>query len=80
MAKLPTLPIFYYLDHFVEMLEFVRPIRLQVEQTNVADVLHQAVTVAESKVPRGEIGVNVEIENPRLSPRYAVRGKRGRQP
>ena len=26
----------------VEMLEFVRPVRLQVEHTNIADVLHQA--------------------------------------
>jgi signal transduction histidine kinase len=46
----------------VEMLEFVRPIRLQVEQTDMADVLHQAVTLAESKVARGEIAVNVNIE------------------
>ena len=37
----------------VEMLEFVRPVRLQVEHTNIADVLHQAVTLAESKAPRG---------------------------
>ena len=33
----------------VEMLEFVRPIRLQVEQTDLADVLHQAITLAESE-------------------------------
>src|SRR5262252_146319 len=31
----------------VEMLEFVRPIRLQVERTTVADVIHQAVMMAE---------------------------------
>ena len=31
----------------VEMLEFVRPIRLQVERTDLADVLQQAVTLAE---------------------------------
>ena len=31
----------------VEMLEFVRPVRLQVERTDIADVLHQAVTMAE---------------------------------
>src|SRR5262245_45873794 len=37
----------------VEMLEFVRPIRLQVERTNLADVLHQAATLAETKVTRG---------------------------
>jgi signal transduction histidine kinase len=46
----------------VEMLEFVRPIRLQVERTDVADVLHQAVTLAESKVPRGEIAVHLDVQ------------------
>jgi signal transduction histidine kinase len=43
----------------VEMLEFVRPIRLQVERTDIGDVLHQAVTLAESKATRGEIAVEV---------------------
>jgi signal transduction histidine kinase len=51
----------------VEMLEFVRPIRLQVEPTSVADVLDQAVTLAESKVPRGGIDVTVTVE-PALPP------------
>ena len=46
----------------VEMLEFVRPVRLQVERTDLADVLHQAVTLAESKVARREVEVRVEIE------------------
>jgi signal transduction histidine kinase len=41
----------------VEMLEFVRPIRLQVEQTDIVQVLNQSITNAESKVPRR----NVEI-------------------
>src|SRR5207249_814817 len=45
----------------VEMLEFVRPIRLQVERTDVGDVLHQAVTLAESKVKRGEVSVELEV-------------------
>lgn len=45
----------------VEMLEFVRPIRLQVERTDVADVLHQAVTLAESKAKRGEVAVDLAI-------------------
>jgi signal transduction histidine kinase len=45
----------------VEMLEFVRPIRLQVERTDVADVLHQAVTLAENKVSRGNVSVAVNI-------------------
>lgn len=45
----------------VEMLEFVRPIRLQVEKTSVAEVLHQAITLAESKAPRGDVAVDVRI-------------------
>jgi len=45
----------------VEMLEFVRPIRLQVERTDIGDVLHQAVTLAENKVPRRAVTVNVEV-------------------
>jgi signal transduction histidine kinase len=45
----------------VEMLEFVRPVRLQVEQTDVADVLNQAVTLAESKASRGSIEVTVDV-------------------
>jgi PAS domain S-box-containing protein len=46
----------------VEMLEFVRPIRLQVERTNLTDVLHQAITLAETKVARGGAAVALEIE------------------
>jgi signal transduction histidine kinase len=46
----------------VEMLEFVRPVRLQVERTDVADVLQQSVTMAESKAPRGEVAVLVTVE------------------
>jgi PAS domain S-box-containing protein len=45
----------------VEMLEFVRPVRLQVEHTNIADVLHQAVTLAETKATRGEVTVTLDI-------------------
>src|SRR5438874_706815 len=41
----------------VEMLEFVRPVRLQVERTDLADVLHQAVTLAETKAPRRGVAV-----------------------
>src|SRR5580765_4862376 len=44
----------------VEMLEFVRPVRLQVEHTDIADILHQAVTMAESKTPRGGVAVTIE--------------------
>ena len=44
------------------MLEFVRPVRLQVEQTDLGQVLHQAITLAESKVPRGGVEVAVDID------------------
>jgi signal transduction histidine kinase len=46
----------------VEMLEFVRPVRLQVERTDLADVLQQSVTMAESKVPRREVTVTMNLE------------------
>jgi len=46
----------------VEMLEFVRPVRLQVERTDVAEILHQAVTLAESKVTRGGTVVSLDVE------------------
>ncbi len=45
----------------VEMLEFVRPIRLQVERTDITQVLQQSVTNAESKVPRGDIIVEIDV-------------------
>jgi nitrogen-specific signal transduction histidine kinase len=45
----------------VEMLEFVRPIRLQVEHTRLAEVLHQALTLAETKVPRRDIVVSIDL-------------------
>jgi signal transduction histidine kinase len=47
----------------VEMLEYVRPVRLQVERTDVGDVLQQSVTMAESKVPRGGVNVVLEVED-----------------
>ncbi len=46
----------------IEVLEFVRPIRLQVEQTSMAQVLHDAVTMAERKVERGEVAVTMNLE------------------
>src|SRR5438132_1666112 len=45
----------------VEMLEFVRPIRLQVERTDLAEVLHQAITLAETKARRGEISLKLDL-------------------
>ena len=46
-----------------EALEFVRPIRLQVEHTAISDVLQNAVTLAETKVPRREIGLSIQIDD-----------------
>jgi PAS domain S-box-containing protein len=46
----------------LEVLEFVRPIRLEVEHTSIADVLQQAVTTAESKAQRGETAVRMQVK------------------
>ena len=45
----------------VEMLEFVRPIRLQVERTDLGDVLHKAITLAEGKAARGGVSVHLDV-------------------
>jgi nitrogen-specific signal transduction histidine kinase len=45
-----------------EALEFVRPIRLQVERTAIADVLQNAITLAETKIPRREITLKLKID------------------
>jgi len=45
-----------------EALEFVRPIRLQVERTAIAEVLQSAVSLAETKVPRREIGLQLRVD------------------
>ena len=45
----------------VEMLEFVRPIRLQLERIDIGEVIHQAVSLAETKAARGDIAVTVEL-------------------
>jgi signal transduction histidine kinase len=44
-----------------EMLDFVRPIRLQVERTDLVEVLNQAVTLAESQAPRGDVLVELDL-------------------
>jgi signal transduction histidine kinase len=44
-----------------DVLEFVRPIRLEVERVALPDVLHDAVLMAESHVPRGSITVAVQL-------------------
>jgi signal transduction histidine kinase len=44
-----------------EVLEFVRPIRLQVEHTGVSEALNAAVQLADTKAARGSIAVAVEM-------------------
>src|SRR3954462_362000 len=46
----------------VEMLEFVRPVRLQVERTDLSDVIQQSVTMAESKVARRDVMVTIDLQ------------------
>jgi nitrogen-specific signal transduction histidine kinase len=46
----------------VEMLEFVRPIRLQMESTDLREVLQQSVTLAEAKAPRGDINLALDLD------------------
>jgi PAS domain S-box-containing protein len=46
----------------VEMLEFVRPVRLQLERTDLADVLQQSITMAESKTTRGNTTVKMDVD------------------
>ena len=45
----------------VEVLDFVRPIRLQVERVSLADVVRDAVSMAESHVPRGQVRLSLEL-------------------
>lgn len=44
-----------------EVLEFVRPIRLQVERTGVADAIHAAIQLADNKAVRGDIAVQATV-------------------
>src|SRR3974377_1494671 len=46
----------------VEMLEFVRPVRLQVERTDLDEVLQQSITMAEAKGPRRDVAVEQSME------------------
>ena len=45
----------------LEVLDFVRPIRLQVERTSLADIVRDAISMAESHVPRGGVDVDVDL-------------------
>ncbi len=44
-----------------EVLEFVRPIRLQVDRTTIGAAVDAAVTFAENKSRRGEVAVEVSV-------------------
>jgi signal transduction histidine kinase len=45
----------------LEVLEFVRPIRLQVERVPLGDAIRDAVTLSESHGPRADVQVEVSI-------------------
>ena len=45
----------------VEVLDYVRPVRLETERTSIADVLHDSVTMAESKARRGDVAVDLRV-------------------
>ena len=44
-----------------EVLEFVRPIRLQMEHTSIAQAVQSAVSLADTKALRGNIDVRVQL-------------------
>jgi two-component system nitrogen regulation sensor histidine kinase GlnL len=44
----------------LEVLDFVRPIRLQVENVSIADAIRDAVAMAEAHVSRGDVRITVE--------------------
>ena len=45
----------------VEMLDYVRPVRLERGRTAIAQVLHTAVSMAESKAQRGDVAVELVL-------------------
>ncbi|MCC7124723.1 MAG: hypothetical protein IT178_07730 [Acidobacteria bacterium] len=51
-----------------EVLDFVRPVRLQVEPTSVADAVASAVAMADGHVSRGDVQVRLDVpaELPRI--------------
>jgi PAS domain S-box-containing protein len=44
-----------------EVLDFVRPVRLQLDRTSLNEALESAVTAADGKSRRGEIAVDVDV-------------------
>jgi len=47
-----------------EMLDFVRPVRLQLERASISEALQSAVSLADAKVQRGAIKVDVQLPAP----------------
>ncbi|MCC6165335.1 MAG: hypothetical protein IT182_18480 [Acidobacteria bacterium] len=45
----------------LEVLDFVRPVRLHVEDVGLASLLHDSLHMADSQVPRGGIVVSVDV-------------------
>ena len=56
-----------------EILDFVRPVRLQMERTSVAAALQAAVTMADGKAKRGHVDVSLAIDEHRGQPAVRVR-------
>jgi signal transduction histidine kinase len=46
-----------------EVLDFVRPIRLQVERTSVRDAIRAGIQLAETKARRGDVDVDVTLDD-----------------
>jgi signal transduction histidine kinase len=46
-----------------EVLDFVRPMRLQVERTAIAEAVQAAIHLADTKARRGNVDVQVALEN-----------------
>jgi PAS domain S-box-containing protein len=44
-----------------EVLDFVRPVRLQLDRTSLPDALQNAITMADGKAARGDIAVDVAV-------------------
>jgi PAS domain S-box-containing protein len=45
----------------VELLDYVRPVRLETERTSIADTVRAALVSAEGKVPRGNVRVQTRV-------------------
>lgn len=45
----------------LEVLDFVRPVRLQMEDVDVASILQDSLHMADSLVPRGNVAVSVDV-------------------